>query len=374
MKEINIAKVLVNKRKEMGITQEELANYIGVSKASVSKWETEQSYPDVTFLPQLAAYFNITIDQLMDYKPQMTKEDIRKLYRNLSAEFASKPFDEVMENCRRIIKKYYSCFPLLLQMGTLMINHIELLKDPQKTASVIEEAKALFIRVRAECDDVSITRQALYMQALCGLISNDPNAVLELLNGTVAPALPPESLLASAYQMTGRADEAKSVLQVGIFQNIVVLFNFFPAYLMLCADVPSKFDEVLRRSLAVAESFDMRHLHPGVLVNLYLSAAQGYIAQKNQDKAIEMLQKYTEIVTSDIYPLHLHGDDFFDHLEGWLEELDLGTDLPRDEKTIRKSMADVIVNNPVFSVLSEEKRFQNITEKLQNNIDKRGVL
>lgn len=367
MKEINIAKVLVTKRKEKGITQEELANYIGVSKASVSKWETEQSYPDVTFLPQLAAYFTISIDELIDYKPQMTKEDIRKLYRSLSDDFTSKPFDSVMEDCRKTIKKYYSCFPLLLQMGILMINHIELLKDPQKVASLTAEATVLFMRVREECDDVSITRLALFMEALCSLISGDPNSTLELLDGSVAPALPPESLLASAYQMTGRAEEAKSVLQVGIFQNIVVLFNFFPAYLTLCADVPSKFDEILRRSLVVAETFDMRHLHPGVLVGLYISAAQGYIAQKNHDKALEMLQKYTEIVTSDIYPLHLHGDAFFDLLDGWLDKLDLGTDLPRDEKTIRKSMADVIIHNPVFSVLSDEQRFQSITEKLQNN-------
>ncbi|WP_312648674.1 helix-turn-helix domain-containing protein [Aminipila sp.] len=59
MKEINIARKLIEKRKEKAITQEELAAYVGVSKASVSKWETEQSYPDITFLPQLAAYFNI---------------------------------------------------------------------------------------------------------------------------------------------------------------------------------------------------------------------------------------------------------------------------------------------------------------------------
>ena len=42
MKEINIGNVLVVKRKEKGITQEELAHYMGVSKASVSKWETGQ--------------------------------------------------------------------------------------------------------------------------------------------------------------------------------------------------------------------------------------------------------------------------------------------------------------------------------------------
>jgi len=367
MKEINIAKVLINKRREKGITQDDLANYIGVTKASVSKWETEQSYPDVTFLPLLASYFNISIDDLIDYKPQMTKEDIRKLYRSLSADFTSKPFDSVMEDCREIVKKYYSCFPLLLQMGILMINHVELLKDPQKLAPLIEEAKTLFIRVKEESNDVSLTKQALYMDAFCCLAVGDSNTALELLDGTVSPAMPPESILASAYQMAGRADEAKSVLQVGIYQNIVVLFNFFPAYLMLCTDHPSKFDEVLRRALSVAEVFDMRHLHPGVLVGIYISAAQGYISQKNNDKALEMLQKYTEIVTSNIYPLSLHGDEFFDLLDDWLNKLDLGDALPRDERTIRKSMADVIAHNPAFSVLSNEQRYKNITEKLQIN-------
>lgn len=69
MKEINIAKILIAKRREKGITQDELATYIGVTKASVSKWETSQSYPNITFLPQLAIYFNIIIDELIGYAP-----------------------------------------------------------------------------------------------------------------------------------------------------------------------------------------------------------------------------------------------------------------------------------------------------------------
>lgn len=40
MREINIASILVGKRKEKGITQDELAGYLGVSKAAISKWET----------------------------------------------------------------------------------------------------------------------------------------------------------------------------------------------------------------------------------------------------------------------------------------------------------------------------------------------
>ncbi|NTW05931.1 MAG: helix-turn-helix transcriptional regulator [Peptococcaceae bacterium] len=365
MKEINIAKVLVQKRKEKGVTQEALANYIGVSKASVSKWETGQSYPDVTFLPMLASYFNISVDELIDYKPQMTKEDIRRLYLKLSEDFATKPFDSVMAECRKRIKKYYSCFPLLLQMGILLVNHLDLLKDSDKTAALIGEAKALFIRVKEESDDVALKKQALYMEAFSSLVAGDPDAALELLDGTIEPAMPQESILSAAYQMTGRLEEAKSVLQVGIYQNIVVLFNFFPAYLMLSTDDPGKFDEILRRAFVVAEAFDMRHLHPGVLVGLYISGAQGYMIQKNNEKAIEMLHGYTEIITGDIYPLRLHGDSFFNLLENWLDKLELGNALPRDEKTIKKSMADVVVNNPVFASLSNMQPFQGIIEKLQ---------
>lgn len=371
IKEINIAKTLISKRKEKGITQDELANYIGVSKASVSKWETGQSYPDVTFLPPLAAYFNISIDELMDYKPQLEKDDIQKLYRRLSADFAAKPFDTVMNDLHQIIKKYYSCFPLLLQMGMLMVNHADLPKDPQKFASIIEEAQALFVRVKGESDDLSLTKQALYMEALCSLALNNPDAALELLSGTVTAALPPESLLASAYQMKGQTAEAKSILQVGIYQNIVVLFNFLPAYLMLCADEPAAFEEVLKRALHVADTFDLKHLHPSVLVALYLCAAQGYVMQGKPAKALDILQQYAEIVTGDIYPLCLHGDSFFNLIEGWLEKLDLQTGLPRDEKTIRKSMVEGIVSNPILSALSGEPRFQMITQALQNDLNRR---
>ena len=73
MKEINIAKMIAKKRKEKKMTQDELAKYLGVSKAAISKWETGQSYPDITFLPILASYFNVSIDELIGYEPQMMK-------------------------------------------------------------------------------------------------------------------------------------------------------------------------------------------------------------------------------------------------------------------------------------------------------------
>lgn len=81
MDQKKIGRFLKELRKEKVITQEQLAEKIKVSGRTVSRWETSMTYPDITLLPQLATYFNISIDELMRYEPQMTKEQIRSLYR-----------------------------------------------------------------------------------------------------------------------------------------------------------------------------------------------------------------------------------------------------------------------------------------------------
>ena len=60
MNALNLAENIIRLRHDKKITQEQLANFVGVTKASVSKWETKQSMPDILLLPQLAAFFDVT--------------------------------------------------------------------------------------------------------------------------------------------------------------------------------------------------------------------------------------------------------------------------------------------------------------------------
>ena len=57
---------LVKLRKRSGITQEEFAKAVGVSRQAVYKWESGQSYPEVAKLLEIKALFNISIDDLLD--------------------------------------------------------------------------------------------------------------------------------------------------------------------------------------------------------------------------------------------------------------------------------------------------------------------
>lgn len=63
--EETLGKRIAAHRKRLGITQDRLAEQLGVTAQAVSKWENDQSCPDITMLPKLAALFGISVDALL---------------------------------------------------------------------------------------------------------------------------------------------------------------------------------------------------------------------------------------------------------------------------------------------------------------------
>ncbi|MFK4294740.1 transcriptional regulator with XRE-family HTH domain [Bacillus sp. RC240] len=371
MREIHIHKIIADKRKEKGITQEELATYIGITKASVSKWETGQSYPDITFLPLLASYFNISIDELICYTPQMEQEDIKNLYHRLAEAFSEEPFDEVMMECREMIKKYYSCFPLLLQMGLLFINHHMLTEDTDKRTEILEEAMYLFSRVQEESEDVSLVKEAVSFQATCYLILNRPNEVLQLLGETIRPNFPEEDLIAKAYQMLGNTEKANEMMQISMYQHLIQLVATIPNYVVVNASNAEKVEVILNRAFMLIDMYEIEKLHPNMTLKVYYAAAQVYCMQENFEGSLEMLRKYAAVCADSftVNSLHLHGDSYFDAIDGWFAEFPLGAKTVRNEDIIKRSMLQGIAENPIFASMKDVREYKNIIASLKFKLD-----
>lgn len=366
MKELNIGRILTQNRRRRGITQDELAEYMGVSKASVSKWETAATYPDITMLPRLAAYFNISIDELIGYEPQMTGKDIRSLYRQLSRDFSEKPFDEVMAHCREITRKYFACTPLLFQLGALYVNHCALAGSPKETMRILEEAAGLFVRVREESPDAQLISQALNMEAFCLLRLGRTDEVIEMLTPNIPLRMAPEPLLSCAHCMTGNAREARRILQAGMYQTVIELLNLLLAYIPLCRENDRNFEQTRERILGLIASFGMETLHPGIILTAYITLAQESVSRGENEKALDMLERYAGLAASGIYPLYLHGDSYFDLLDEWLEEnCALGGDLPRSQSAVREDIVRAVTKNPAFAPLSGSIRYKNILQRLE---------
>ena len=66
MNQKKIGQFLKELRKEKGITQEQLAEILGVTNRSISRWENGVNMPDFDFIMEIAKYFNVGIDELLD--------------------------------------------------------------------------------------------------------------------------------------------------------------------------------------------------------------------------------------------------------------------------------------------------------------------
>lgn len=79
MSENNLGKMIAKKRKELGYTQQVLAEKLNVSFQAVSKWETGSSSPEIHMLPTIAAILGTSVDALLGYKT-MVNSDYEQKY------------------------------------------------------------------------------------------------------------------------------------------------------------------------------------------------------------------------------------------------------------------------------------------------------
>lgn len=372
MKEIQLGKIIKRKRRENHITQDELAEYLNVSKAAISKWETEQSYPDISLLPLLASYFNISVDTLIGYQPQMRKEDIRKLYLRFCHDFQEKSFEEVIKEWQKVVKKYHSCFPLLLQMGLLLVNHINLASE-QSQAEWTQEALRLFQYIEKESDDTYIKQETLGIQAYCFMLLNRPEEIIDLLDGSIKPRLSEEVFLSTAYQMKGNLEKAEEIIQITTYQNIMELLGRIPQLLYYATGHPDKRDYWIKGFQSMEELFTLREMHPTGMMPCYLAAAQNYAMTGDFAPALNMLQEYCKIATGDIYPLELRGNEYLDKIDNWLAELDLGKSAPRSDKLVKQSMAEALeAFAPFFTEEKEKKEYNSMLTRLKQSFEIEG--
>ncbi len=101
-------------RKGRELTQEALANALGVTAQSISKWECDYGYPDITQLPAIANFFRVTIDELLSNDTE-AKEAERERFWDLYNETkynSIERIDFVREYCRRYPNElyYFYCF------------------------------------------------------------------------------------------------------------------------------------------------------------------------------------------------------------------------------------------------------------------------
>lgn len=117
---MNIGSVIRKYRKEAGLTQEEMANRLGVTTPAVNKWENGNSNPDIELLAPIARLLHISLDTLMSFQEELTSSEIGGIIRQMDKMLETEEFEKVYEWALGKTKEYPNCNMLIWQIAVML--------------------------------------------------------------------------------------------------------------------------------------------------------------------------------------------------------------------------------------------------------------
>ncbi|MBR4867511.1 MAG: helix-turn-helix domain-containing protein [Clostridia bacterium] len=148
---ISIGTNLKNLRQKKGMTQEGLAELLGVSPQAVSRWENDSAYPDITLLPGLALFFDVSVDALVGMDEIRRGEAVAELHTEIHNLVETGKIEEAIRLARESVKRYPGDTGLLVTLGETLAHAGD--------AGAVAEAVTLFKRALA-MDGVSMKAKA----------------------------------------------------------------------------------------------------------------------------------------------------------------------------------------------------------------------
>ena len=128
--ELLFAKRIRGKRLEKGLTQEQLAQAIQISPQSVSKWERGDGYPDITLLPRIANFFQISVDELIGNDEATRQEDADRFERTWwSIPRSKEGWPRKLELAKEYYVKYPQNFEVMHRLGEAIGNNMDALEE-----------------------------------------------------------------------------------------------------------------------------------------------------------------------------------------------------------------------------------------------------
>ena len=75
---MSIGSTIKQLRREKDVTQEEFAEYLGITSRAISQWECERTAPDIYMLPAIANFFDVSIDYLFHSDREEYEKEIKE--------------------------------------------------------------------------------------------------------------------------------------------------------------------------------------------------------------------------------------------------------------------------------------------------------
>lgn len=206
------------RRRALGMTQEQLAERLGVSAPAVSKWEQGASYPDVTLLPALARLLGIDLNTLMGFARTPEKAEITRMLTRVSDAARAEGVNAGLTLAKAFLREYPSCGALLFGLAATLEGRMMMAGMTQAEREPVSMQLEDWYARAAESEDEEAREAAAHLLASRALGRGDADAAQAMM-----ARLPREPVTARWTLETGlllargEREQAEAFLQKTLF-------------------------------------------------------------------------------------------------------------------------------------------------------------
>lgn len=189
-------------RREKDITQERLAEYLGITSRAVSQWESDRTAPDISQLPVLCHIFDVSADVILGIDVIKRDEEIRKYLGRAIAERDEGRFEDCVSILREAYKKYPKSYKIIWQLADTLVSVYS-----RKGIKDYEEVYELCGRILSECTESTLRYEAMNTLAVAYGYAGKNEEMFSLAQQMPKSRLSYESFM--LYRWQGDADLEK---------------------------------------------------------------------------------------------------------------------------------------------------------------------
>ena len=355
--ELPIGKIILKLRKKNGATQEQLANAVGVSVPAVSKWETGNSYPDITLLMPIARYFGVTVDDLLHYQNDISEKEEEAIIRECTQTFEGNGFDAGMSLCSNYLKEYPNNLRLKYELAGLFPWYAGKSGASAEKAADANERAVSLLKDAIKSDDSEIRNAALYLLACTYIQMDKSSEAQKALEQLPQQGFDPVYLLPTIYLQKKEFQKAAKLNQCNLLNSL----SKAGGALMGLAGIAlqeKKWDDALRFADAqrkLIEAVDLQDFSLSSICGLYLKI---YCAKKDAENTLNWLKQFLSVFPYDENRHHLSENFFFSLAE------------KREKSVVLNFTKDTVLHSlkqdKEFDFLREDERFKTLLEDFQN--------
>lgn len=348
--------VIQKKRKELGLTQEQVADYLNVSIPAVSKWENGSTNPDISLLAPLARLLKIDLNTLLCFQEDMTRQEISCFCQEITTVIQTKGIAEGFETAKGKIHEYPHN-ETLLQCITFQLDGLlamsGLLHDEMRQ---YEEILVKWYGRLAESADSRISNSANYMMASRYIRKGDYDKAQEILDfmpdkeDMISSVADKRILQVNIYIHQGKTQEAAKDLQ----NLLLMALNKVQMLLYKMVDVELVADNIQTAKSIADKAAKMPGLFDLWAYNSYVAPLQIAGAEKNADECLDILEQMLE---SMLTPWDMGSSPLFHHIAK-----------DSDPKQMLPAILSEIESDAAYDFLKGSAKFEELIHKYSSSV------